>query len=123
MKLKKFNREQCKIRMTGKPQIRVSTTGTFAFNLLAGTKLELKEGQKLNFYQDEDRPKDWYFEKTTEQDGLVIRKYKEGFMCAGSEIARKLLKACITDNSKSKAFLVSTEPENGMYAIITSAAK
>lgn len=124
MKLKKYNRKDCHMREAGSATVRVSRTGTFAFSKKAIEAMGITEGTRLNLLQDEDRPKDWYVEKTTDPEGLRVRKYKDGMMAAGAAIARQLLTSLdVPADKKSMGFMLASEPiEEGCFAIITSSA-
>ena len=95
-----------------------------AFNNGASGLFEFKPGDRVNFYQDEARPKDWYIEKTEDADGIQVRRCKTGFACSASEIVRDMLKSFDMKGKKSIAFPIALSPdENGYYAILTSMVK
>jgi hypothetical protein len=122
MKLKKFNRKDCSGRMPGQPQIRINHAGMIMLNKRFVEKANLKPGDKVNIYQDEDKPTDWYLKSTDEDQGVQMRDYKGGLVFNASVIARRIMES-VNITEKSVVFKMGTEPENGYYAIITRAPK
>lgn len=126
MILKKFNRQQCSRRFHNprKPHVTIACWGVILFNNGASELFGFKPGDRVNFYQDEARPKDWYIEKTEDTDGLQVRMCKTGFACSTSEITREMLKPFDLKGKKSITFPIALSPdENGYYAILTSVVK
>ena len=109
------------------PMISVSKNGVMRINQPAVIQFSASEGQKLNIYQDEDSPKDWYIK--FEDDGLILRKKEsqgKGLLFQSSSIARDMIKSLGFETrfsaqiAKNKMIAPNVE---GFYAIITSSAK
>lgn len=86
---------------------------------------ELLKGKRVNFLQDETRPKDWYVEITKEASGIPVRYIDkvERHAIQSSVIAREILQSCdITAGGAD--FTISSEPDTTAsgksYAILTS---
>jgi len=123
MKLQKFNRANTQTRVDGKPSVRINRSGTFAFNKSAADVLGFKPGSKVNLLQDVDRPRDWYIQLTTDEDGLKVRKYKTGFIVGAVIIAHKIFTAInLPVGEKSAALRIANTPvDDNCFAILTNA--
>ena len=127
MKLKLVVSE--KGRLTGK-SISVSAAGVFSFSKELITETGLKEDDKLNFYQDEENPRDWFL--CAEKEGqLILRSYAKNssyntFMANNSDMAKKLRKSLglLTAKSFKVPVGVVNEIEGVKYwPLITAAIK
>ena len=58
------------------PTLSISNSGIFIFNKSAIQELNLKPNMKVNFFQNIEKPTDWYVEIS--EDGLYILKDKVG---------------------------------------------
>jgi len=98
------------------PAISFWKRGIIRFNQPAVNLLGLQAGDKVAFYQDADRPADWYVKKW--QDGAVLRHYRgnKGLICNFSEVAKQILEMVKKDHAQIRLATLSTD---GMYAILT----
>lgn len=86
---------------------------------------ELLKGKRVNFLQDEIRPKDWYVEVTKDASGIPVRFIDkvDRHAIQSSVIAREILDACAIEAGGAD-FAISSTPDttdNGKsYAILTS---
>ncbi len=125
MKLRKFNRETCRIRPDGHPYFSVSKGGIIRINREGSKLLQLKSGDKINILQDEERPKDWYVEKTTDELGLIMRDTNKnsGLVCNASAIAAEMIRS-LSLSLKTTTMRIAPKPAEGeIYAILTGSGK
>ena len=126
MKLKKFNRKDCHTRGLSYPAISIEKSGIVRLNRYAAEHLSLNIGDKINLYQDEDKPKDWYIEKTTDDDGLIMRKHGDdgSLCCNASAISSKVKVALGMDKTMHIRIAGSpVEDGQGLFAILTGTIK
>jgi hypothetical protein len=99
--------------------------GIIRLNKFATDALLIKVNDRINILQDEDNPRDWYIEKTTEEEGLVMRKHNTGSVCCNSI-------SIVSAFRKSHGFTgtislrIATQmafDDSGMHAILVSSAK
>ena len=106
------------------PYVTLEKNGIIRLNRIACELLEITIGEKLNVLQDEDRPKDWYLEKTSDEDGLIMRKHSSsGSICSNSKPITVLMRNSIGIQQQSVRFRLATQSLNGenkVYAILTS---
>lgn len=123
MKLKKFNAERNRGYHQLQAMVSVNVNGCWSFNKKAIEDLNLKVKAKLNLLQDGDNPVDWFMELTQENEGLMLREYRnKQILVTNKEAARELFAALGLKNSgkKSVRIPIATEPvEGGYYALIT----
>lgn len=127
MKLKLVHVE--KNRESGK-FLSINKGGVFSFSKdLTGT-IGLIEGQKIDFYQDEDKPQDWYFAIVENGQNIVRASIKNDnykiMMLNCSDLANKIKTSLDFDKSKTLKVPVGTFfNEMGQYywPLITAAAK
>ncbi len=127
MKLKLVNVE--KSRETGK-FISVNKSGVFSFSKDLTDTIGLEEGQKIDFYQDEEKPKDWYFTIVEEGQNIIRGNGKDAkykmMMTNCSDMAKKIKTSLNFDNTKTLRVpvgLAFNENGNDYYPIITAAVK
>ncbi len=107
--------------------VNVNKNGVIRLNELVVEHLILCSGNKINFYQDKDSPKDWFIK--IEDDGLVLREkksYGKGLLLQSASITRDMIKSLVFESRFTA--LLAKEPLNfnnteGFYAILTSSAK
>lgn len=107
--------------------VSVNKNGVIRLNEPAVEYLSMFPGNKINFYQDKDSPKDWFIK--IEDDGIVLREkksYGKGLLLQSASITRDMIKS-LGFESRFMA-LLAKEPLNfnnteGFYAILTSSAK
>lgn len=125
MKLKKYNQlNQISRGCRTIPTFRIHEKGTMVINQATADLLKLKSGDRINIYNDEDRVYDWYLEKTSDKDGLLLRKHNKGLICNAIKITENMFESLRT--SKKASFLVAKQPiEEGsnIYAILTSSKR
>ncbi|MEL7600607.1 MAG: hypothetical protein AAGU18_10995 [Proteiniphilum sp.] len=124
MKLKTFNRTTFKSLSTGRATIRFTRQGTISISGKAAEKMNLAEGDKIEFCQSMEDYRDWYIHKTQREDGFILRKFKDGLglMFSSSKLSSMVLDS-VDATDKSVAFVVSGTPEvidgENYYFIIT----
>lgn len=86
--------------------------GRIYFNKPTSEMLNLKEGDSLAFFRDEDHPHDWYF--TSKIEGALKLKIQSNSLCTfNSGIARAILQEA--GCNKSENFYVSEKMIDGKY--------
>ena len=109
MKLKLIQPE--KRRETGK-FISINKAGLFHFSKDLGIALELKEEDKVSFYQDETQPKDWYFAIEKEGKNKIRKSYDgRGFMTNAQSISKEIKIALGKSTDKTLQIMVG-QPTN-----------
>ena len=127
MKLKTSVRSVAGIRISDKPAININKkSGMFRFNNCINELMDNKPGDKVKFYQDEDKPEDWYIGKVpvTDELGLVIRNGSSttSSLIVASTVAARTLFRSISFMGNSLVCQVAFKPTEGMWAIITKSA-
>lgn len=92
MKLKSFNAENAASSKYNRlPSVNVGyKSGVLYFNIAAKEAAKLQPGDKIEFLQDEENPKDWYFSKS--DNGLLVRaKNAKGAEIQSSKLAKEIL--------------------------------
>jgi len=84
MKILRFNPTTTPARVYDKqtPLVRISASNIISFNIKAIEILNLNKNSKIEFIQDQQRPKDWYV--FVSPDGYMVRNIKHstfGFCC------------------------------------------
>lgn len=126
MKLKLIILE--KTRETGK-FVSINKAGVFNFSKDFVEEAEINETMRLDFFQDEDSRKDWYFQITpTGQSGLRTgtKGVTKGLMINCSFIAKKLKESIGFDVDKTLTAPIGLgELVDGVmtYPVITAALK
>lgn len=117
MKLKEFSTVGGKA-LNSVATISFNKKGFIGISVTAAELIGIKKGDRIVFYQDEEHPEDWYFDISSEK-GAILRNHTsgKGFACNYSIVAIEVLKS--TKNKDIARFQISTEKENGIYAIIT----
>jgi len=124
MKLKTFDRTQSKMRLSKKPAIRISKVGLISLNKCAIRLLDLKVGDKIKFYQDEDNPEDWYLKEVPKTDdlGLICRNgssFAKSIMVNSAATANALFESIGFTGTTLKC-QIGSEPDDYLWAIITA---
>nr|WP_321357212.1 hypothetical protein [uncultured Draconibacterium sp.] len=123
MKLKTYSREDCKYRYAGSPVFRVEKSGVLKLSKQAYEQIDLKAGEKILILQDQERPTDWYIQKTNNEDGFVLRESSNHLAFNAKNIAIEILKSLGVE-FKAMSFQMSTNPIDGKYyAILTKSVK
>ncbi len=123
MKIKRFNIENTKCVKIGKPTIRFAKQGQITLSTEAVRKMNIKPGDKIEFIQDEEKPKDWYLKKS--KIGFSTRKYSgsDALICNASTICRLFMISVEKEGALSVGCFVATVPTSiegeEMYAILT----
>lgn len=119
-----YNPENCSSRTdryNKRPRISFFKSGVVMLNEAAVTGLNLKSGDKIDFVQDADRPRDWYLR--IRETGFILRpkdsKHKGHLKFANIAFAKRIQSSLGIDD---RAFCVpvAIEPLQDMYALITS---
>ncbi|MFA5649552.1 MAG: hypothetical protein WC914_00200 [Proteiniphilum sp.] len=135
MKLKKFNEENTPRTRRCDPTIRfVRKTGLISISAEAGRILGMNSGDaRLEFFQNEEVPKDWYISLTHDQQGFQFRSKGRLYLLNSVSMSRNILDSLKTDRpglasgeidiTKGATFRISTTPvlqgEKKLYYIIT----
>lgn len=128
MKTKRFNKTTTPARTSKAPCVRVSKNGTIIFNSALCELVGLKKGNGVEFLQDAERLKDWYFVVSNAPQAFVLRPNtsQAGLIVSSSSVTKNIFSACGVEVN-SVAFFVATQPtiEEGeqFWAILTSSAK
>lgn len=108
----------------GIPTISVNKSGVIRLSLMVKNSLGLKAGDKVGFYFDKDKPKDWFI-KINDDDDIILRnvdKAKSALLVNSSNIANTLLKSIgFSTNATMRIVLVPVEEHT--YCILTASAK
>lgn len=73
MKLKSFTKDTLPGSRKA-PSININASnGMFSISQTASDIYKIEGGVKIKFLQDEEKPKDWYFTTTKEEDGFSVR--------------------------------------------------
>ena len=124
MKLKTFNLTTLNSLSTRRATIRFTRSGTVSISGKAAEKMDLAEGDKIEFCQSMEDTRDWYIHKTPREDGFYVRKMKGGLglMFSSSKLSAMVLDS-VDATDKSVGFVVSGTPEvldgENYYFIIT----
>jgi hypothetical protein len=125
MKLKKFDRSDCQLRYDEKAVVAFEKSGIIRFNRTAVKHLKLEVGDKIAIYQDEERPRDWYIEKTDSETGLIMRKHSSpGSVCCNAKQITSVVQKAVKNEVKTMRFRIAALPVEegqGLYAILTGA--
>jgi hypothetical protein len=108
--------------------ISLNERGVITFSTGFCRTIGLDASLNAGFYQDEDRPNDWYVNFSTHEENALRQTANESksVSCNNANVARSILKS-IDRAKKSAIFKMSVNPteESGMklYAIITKSTK
>ena len=87
--------------------------GRIYFNESTKHILDLKEGDRLVFYQDEDNLKGWYFMKSKIEGSIELRILNKALVAFNGSIARAILHSVSMD--ATSAFFIAEERVEGKY--------
>lgn len=123
MKLKIYNPDNAGAAgRSAKPNIAFSANGLIAFNKAAVQALNLKEGDLVEFAEDEENDGDWYF-KIVPEGGFSLKAYKDdGRLCFNSS---KIVMFITEPLGLTKALcpIAKEATDQGYYAILTAGIK
>lgn len=127
MKLTKFNRGTTlsSNRADSLPIIGVNQKGLIRLNKAGQKLLGLAINDRVNILQDEEKPSDWYVEKTTDDDGFILRNCSGGGLLCNSVLTTNKIMDSLRIQ-KSTLMRIAPKPiEDGssIYAILTSTAR
>ena len=108
MKLRTFDSSIQRKQQVVNPLVTVSPSGGIFFSKGFYQPVGLVAGDKVLFHQDSESRTDWYIEKTTQVNGILVRDYKKNVCIQSTFVAREILKC--TGESKTKRFPVSVKP-------------
>lgn len=117
MKLKKIEINS-NSRVNGKPVITVSKSGKISLSPKLREKVGYEPEDKINFFQDEDSLKDWYF-NLSKEEGTPLReskveKYTSVFIQKAG-LADTMRKVFNADKALTFSVGVSSEVEGVIY--------
>jgi bifunctional DNA-binding transcriptional regulator/antitoxin component of YhaV-PrlF toxin-antitoxin module len=126
MKIKRFTPGNTKGKAHGIASVRVSKSGAITFSKTVKIELDLKSGDKIEFIQSEESPKDWFITKSDNGFKLRTPPTFQVIMLNSSCVANEIFKS-VEFKGRSARFLIATKPTiiDGItcYAIITSNIK
>ena len=125
MNLKKFEKKRERVQ-SDIPCISISgRSGLMSFNVAMSQRLDLKAGDTVAFYQDEEKMIDWFLKKEIGDNTFKIRAYKKGLSISCTHLARKMLSSMVGgDKTRQTAkFVVSGKPYEGYHAILAHSKK
>lgn len=122
MKLKEFKPTIVRI---GKPTINFNRNGAISISQTAVEKAGITAEKKISFFQDESRPKDWYFSVSEGVSEFKIRKHtKNGSMLFNCKsLQQEIIASLGLDTDTNISFPigeVSVVDGVKLYPIITS---
>jgi hypothetical protein len=86
-------------------------TGIFFFSRAAAVLLEFKEGDQIQFLQDEKENRDWYIEKV-KKDGFAVRlNSSKNFAFNNTAIARKIVESVAGDADSVRLLIAGQSTE------------
>lgn len=98
------------------------SNGVIYISRFLAKEMELKDGDKIIFANDEESKKDWFIGKTNDEYGFVLHSSKAGVRVQSKFICNSVLNATKTDCNAT--FLVAKEATeyngNKFFKIITS---
>ena len=127
MKLKKFNRGSTLTGRLGSglPTLGISKSGIIRLNTKACELLGVADKDQINILQDEEHHIDWFVEKTTDSDGLIMRKCSGGGLVCNSVTITKQMMASLRIDKPTTMRIAPAPIEDGLaiYAILTNTGK
>lgn len=123
MKLIIYNKENARSGNLGEITCRVNKeTGIITLSRAAVKQYQLHEGDRILMANDEENRKNWFFCKTTDETGFVLKDNKGIFQFSNTFIAELILNNLKI--AKSATFFIEKEPEtvegNVFYKLMTS---
>jgi hypothetical protein len=120
MKRKVFNAEVVGVRHSkAGNHVQLKTSGLIVFS--KDFSREIKD-TKINFVQDEARPKDWYIEPTKDPLGIQVKYFDKMQRCGiqAASIVKAILESL--DLKGNHEVTLSSDSSDGMWAILTKTA-
>jgi hypothetical protein len=118
MKLKKFENERRFKR--GVPSVYLSKKGLVNFSSEFVRQTGLETGQKVNFYQDEKEPGDWYIQTDPQGDFELYQVPEQKSLKLNSVALCEAITKSV-GRELPTTFKMAVEPtEPGLYAILTA---
>jgi hypothetical protein len=127
MKTRIFNQANSTSKKSTGHFITIQTiNGAISFSKDLVALIDTKKN-KVQFVQDEDKPKDWYLQVTTSEDGFSVRGKNAGSILQNTVLCREILKSLGVAFEGSWRIMVSTTPGElfslPTYPIITKSIK
>lgn len=112
MNLKKYNETTIAKIGRGKPSISFSiNNGVISISRAAATLMNLKKGDRIEFFQNEKEPEDWYIRVSTGEHGFIVHDGKCGnLMFRNKKMAYIVLSSLKL--TRTSRFIISAEPED-----------
>lgn len=131
MKLTRFNKATCYVRIDGQAGIYIHHSGSIAFNSIACERIGITEKSAVELLQDGERKKDWYVVLSHTLSAVPVRKrnQKGKFGFNSVAIAQVILKSIVEvpPMPATASLVIATEPitVNGelLWPIITAGYK
>lgn len=111
MKLKKVNIPQTG-RTSSRPILTVSKTGRFSLSPMMREKTGYETGDRLNFHQDEESPKDWYITYDREEGAALQEKTADKYTAVffqNSALAAEIRQVFKTEGGMTFSIGAATE--------------
>ena len=123
MKVKIFNTENVPTVRKTTPTIYLNyKSGLISINKSSSELMGLKDGDGVEFAQDEEEPESWYIFKSKSGGAFVLREDNGKFMTNNSGIVRRILDSLSINFSCSPRIALEPEKINkvDMFAILTA---
>jgi len=128
MRAKIFNLSNCKQGTAfGKCSVKVSRRlGCVNFSLPASRRMDIDTNSRVEFIQDQDRPRDWYIHVSGSADGFVpVEKGHRGggYFAIKSRPLADAICGSLGFTGKSFSVNVGQQDKNGLWPLITAAVR
>ena len=126
MKLKSFTKPDKAVasRLSPIATFSISKANVISFNKVACEVLDIKPDNFIEFLNDEDEPRDWYFRKTNADNptGFKLRELKGGGVAISNTILALAIRASVKHGDDSLKYRVATQPDEkyDVYGILTA---
>lgn len=120
MKLKTFNTQNIQPTRSSSPFIGINTkTGVFAINRTAAEAIGIKDGDQVQFHQEEDSPENWYIEKVKDGGFTVRLANDRGILLFNNTTLSRMIFASVECESVSGRVLVGEAIKSGKQTLST----
>lgn len=129
LNLRLFNTENCSNIRRDIPSIRFSDKGSISLNKELCELVKLLPSTRIEFVQDKEKEKDWYFYKTESKKGFLLRNRQDrGVVFSAKELCRLFFESTELVCEKSLSFIVGSHPtklenEKLLYSILINSVK
>lgn len=126
MKLKSFIKPEKTVasRLVPIATFSISKANVIFFNKVACEVLDIKPEHFIEFLNDEDEPRDWYFRKTDADNpnGFKLREMKAGGVAINNTALALAMRKTLKHGDESLKYRVATQPDEkyDVYGILTA---